>query len=300
MAIRHVAISLGASAAAILCLFTQSATAQTIMFDFAPQVGAAWKVTQTRTQTKAKDGGVPTTGTITSTLRVVGEGRDGYLMEWTTDSVAVENVVIRNQPQMLIGVPVRFDADETGLPIRIHDAQKIIETSLAVIGSENDPNISKARELMMGMEPENLAAMMLKDVALMAQCHDFRLETGVDLSAELQMPNALGGPTIKSNYSVTLEDAGSASTPARIRIKQAYDPESAAASIYETIKNLSGKEVADKNLRDGKLPKLMLQTTTVCHIDRTSGAAVSVVDDKKSSVGDETSSEVRKLIFEPL
>lgn len=301
MIIRRATISLSASLAVALCLLVEPAMAQTVTLDFAPQVGAGWKVTQTRTQTKSKDGGVSTIGTTISTLRVLEETADGYLMEWKTDSVSVKGVVIRNQPEMMVGVPIHFDADASGLPIRVHDGKKIIEESLGLIGRELDPAIAaKTRALFAGMDEASLAGMLLKDVGIITQCHDFEIEVGADLSAEQDTPNALGGPPIKSTYTVKLEDAGGASTPARLHITQALDPQSAAASMYETIKKLSGEAVANKNLRDGKLPKLIVQSSTVCLIDRASGAAISVLDKREATTGDESSSDVRKVVLEPL
>lgn len=290
----------GAGMAAILWVGAQPALAQSVSLDFAPDPGAAWKVSQTSIRTKSKEGSVPTTGTVTGTLRVVEETDEGYLMEWTTDSVAVGNVVVRDMPEMMVGVPIRFDADESGMPVRVHDAQQILDTSLAMISGQSQDVKDRTRAMFAGMDPETLAEFLLKDAAMIAQCHDYELEIGDDLTAEFETPNALGGPPIKTNYFVKLEDAGSASAPARIRIEQAYDPESAAASIYETMKSLSGKPADDPSLVDGKLPLLNMRSSTLCHVDLASATTVSVVYEREASVGPDFSGEVRSLKLEPL
>lgn len=291
---------IGAAAAAFALV--QPALAQPVTLDFAPEVGDGWKVTQTRTQIKSRDGGKPTTGTTVSILRVVGDTDEGYVMEWTTESVSVGSVVIRDQPQLMIGVPIRFDADASGLPVRVHDVEKIVDTSLAIVSLKNNDKdtAAKTRALMLGMEPSSLAGVLLKDAGVIAQCHDFRLEVGVGMSQEVEMPNALGGPPIKANYTVTIENAGSSSELARIRIEQGYDPQSAAASMYETIKKLSGQAKADEGLRDGKLPALKMNARTACQIDRATGVALNIVDEREAATGDESSSDVRRIVLAPL
>src|SRR5262245_37773183 len=100
-------------AAGLLASLAPSAVAEPVTLTFAPKPGAAWAISQTRTKSSTQDGKTTAlAGTVTATLKVIRETDDGYEMEWTTNSVHTGGLIADGvQPDLLIGVPIRFLTD---------------------------------------------------------------------------------------------------------------------------------------------------------------------------------------------
>jgi hypothetical protein len=292
-------LALTAALVSAAALSAPAALAQEVYLEFAPEVGTVWKVRQTRSQIKA-EGATPTESEVSATISVIGETSEGYVMEWTTDSVSTAGLVIRNQPNMLVGVPIRYDTNADGTPIRLHDLDGILDAVYALIGDQySDETNKQARNMFTAMRPEEAAVLLVNDAAIIMQCHNYKLEPGVVIQGTYDSPNPVGGPAILTNSMTVMEDPGAAGQPARIRREQSFDPESAAASIYATIKAMIGKTKAESQLRDGKLPDLAHTTRVTCHIDVETGVAIRVDNDKETRVDGSYTRDTRTLTLSP-
>lgn len=285
--------------AAVVALTGPSAFAQSIYLQFSPQAGTVWGVIQTRTQIKS-EGATPIESEITAKITVIDETDDGYVMEWTTNTVSVGGFIIRDQPEALVGVPIRFDTDFDGVPIRLHDLGFILDTVEALsVTAGNEEAAQRARTMFEAMAPDDAAGLLTSDASLIMQCHNFDLEPGVMLEGSFEMSSPVGGPPVMTHSKVIMEDAGDLARLARIRIEQSLDPESAAATLYEAVKSLSGQAEAEAMLENGKLPQLESSLRTTCHVDVASGVTVRVETDREIRTPTRYSRDTRTLTMTP-
>jgi hypothetical protein len=288
-----------AAMAWVVALTAQSAIAQSIYLEFAPQAGTVWDVTQTRTQIKS-EGATPIESDMTAKIAVIDETDDGYVMEWTTNTLSVGGYVIRDQPEALVGVPIRFDTDFDGVPVRLHDLGFILDAVEALsVTVGNEEAAQRARTMFEAMAPDDAAGLLTSDASLIMQCHNFDLEPGVMLEGSFEAGSPVGGPPILTHSKIIMEDAGDLARPARIQIEQWLDPESGATALYEAVKSLAGEAEAEAMLENGKLPKLESNLRTTCHVDVTSGVTVRVDTDREIRAPTRYSRDTRTLTMTP-
>lgn len=281
-------------AAAFACLVMAApAFAEPISYVFQPKVGTVWTIKESRTRTTTQVGRPPLVQATTSgRLAVIEETVDGYIMEWVIESLTFNGVTLKEDDgltELFIGLPIRFDADAAGMPTSVHDAETLIGTAMGTL-TKTGADTSNAQ--VMGMvrqmlsAPEMMISTMLPQAALMGNCQGFTLEPGTKEEFDTVSPNVLGGPPIPAVTTVVLEDTGSATTPALIRIVEAYDPEAAAASIMESLKLIAAQRNLPPPGLDEKMPPLNRVADIACHIDASTGEAVKVLMDMKVEAGE--------------
>lgn len=280
-------------AAALACLIAAApAFAEPIRYVFQPKTGTVWTVTETRTRSTTQAGKPPLIMATTSgRLVVVGKTDKGYTMEWTVESVSANGVTLTEDDgltQFFIGVPVRFDSDAGGSPVLIHNGDALVESAIATL-STTVADIDKPAVMTLVRQvlktPEMMISTLLPQAALMGNCQGFTLEPGETKKFASQSPNVLGGPPIPATTTVLLEDKGSATTPALIRIVESYDAEAATIAIMESLKMI----LAQRNLPppdpNEKLPALSRVADMACQINVSTGETSKVVLDMKVDAG---------------
>lgn len=279
-------------AAALACLAVAApAVADPVAFPFSPEAGTVWTVTETRTRTTTQAGRPPRIeATTTGRLTIIEKTRRGYTMEWTVETLTADGVTVSEEDKLtdlFIGVPVRFTADPTGAPIKVEDSQALVESALASLsrlGVETEDKNVRAMLMQTMTQPAMIISTMLPQAQLIANCQGFQLEPGKMLSQDTDSVNVLGGPPIPAITTVLLEDAGSATTPARIRIVESYKPEAAAAAVFESTKAIM-KQRGLPPPKPGEIPSLARVADMACQIDATSGETQKVVLDMKADAG---------------
>ena len=294
---KAVRIAIAACAAAIAPAI---AFADPISFPFSPETGANWTIVEDRTVTTTDPAKPPSRSTVTATLKLVGETDDGYLIEWVTTTLTAGGVTITAKTpgagQLMIGIPIRFNADQSAQPTGIVDAPQLIDKIIAALGPESKPGIhDKVRATYAAMDSGTMANRLLQEASLFGQCHNFELDPAEPNVTQFEQNTGMGGPPILTNASATLEFVGSAKKPAKIVISQAYDPDSAAASTFALLKATVGEPAATAQLNNGKLPIIRHSSTITCSIDIKSGEAVRIVSDLDFASDGQGKRDVRTL-----
>jgi hypothetical protein len=278
---------------ALACMpIVAPAFAEPVAFPFAPEKGAVWTITEARTRTTNQADKPPLTEvTTTGRLTVVEETDEGYLMEWVVESLSVDGMTITAEDgftQLIIGLPIRFEADGAGSPVEIHQAESLVDSVMAAVSAattSSDPQVMALTRQIMSA-PEMLVNSLLPQAALIGSCQRFELEPGEKQEFDTVSPNVLGGPPIPATTTVVLEDKGSETTPALIRIVEAYDPKAAAAAIMESLRLITAQRNLPPPGPEEKMPPLTRVADIACHVDARTGEAVKVVMDMKVDAGE--------------
>jgi hypothetical protein len=257
-----------------------AASAEEVSFLFSPKPGATWSVSETRTKSTTQNGQTSTqTGSVLATLKVISETADGYEMEWTTNSVGAGNLVADGvQPELLIGVPIRFNADTEGVPQIIVDSDKLLDTVFDAIEKGASSAASKTgaanvRAMFQNTPPATLAQVLLADAALIGSCHNYSMEPGKPISQSGPV-TAIGGAAVETTLTALMESAGSATSPARIRVTQEIAPGAMTAAMEKLIAS-SPRKPSPEDMAG--IASIQRKTQTDCAVDTKSGEAVSVM-----------------------
>jgi len=113
--------------------------------------------------------------------------------------------------------------------------------------------------------------MLLPQVTAVSSCQNFRFDDRNTFTHQGEAPGIGAGSPIRYNVVVVLEDPGSTSKPARVRMTESFDPESAAASFSQAYQ-AAGRLPKD----DRGLSPMTRDTVTNCEIDIATGAATRV------------------------
>ena len=252
---------------AISC--SQPATrTEAIAFPFAPPSGTAWRVTEQRVTTTIR-AGRKTVQPIDSagTLAVVATGSTGATMEWTLETSTLNGApTSQGMTEGLIGSPIRFRTDQSGAPT-------IVE-SITVARSSDAPgrasdSANPLDRLLKGTDPGTLALMLLPQVTAISSCQNLQFGAEHTFTRQGEAPGIGAGSPIRYSVVVVLDDPGSASRPALLRITESFDPESAAASFSQAY------QAAGRLPKNG-LPLMARDTVTNCEIDTTTGVTTRV------------------------
>ena len=252
---------------AISC--SQPATrAEAIAFPFAPSSGTAWRLTEHRVTTTIR-AGRKTVQPIDSagTLAVVAAGSTGATMEWTLETSTLDGApTSQGMTEGLIGSPIRFRTDQSGAPTIVESIA--VGRSAGALG-QTDGSANSLDRLMKGTDPGTLALMLLPQVTAISSCQNLQFGAEHTFTRQGEAPGIGAGSPIRYSVVVVLDDPGSASRPALLRITESFDPESAAASFSQAY------QAAGRLPKNG-LPLMARDTVTNCEIDTTTGVTTRV------------------------
>jgi hypothetical protein len=279
--------------AALACFIAAApAFADPVSYVFQPEPGTVWSITETRTRTSTVAGKLPLTKVTTAgRLTVVEETDDGYLMEWVIESLSANGVTLKEGDgltELFIGLPIRFETDESGGPTEVHDAEALIDSAIKTLSKTGtDTSDKQVMDMVRQMfrSPDMMIGAMLPQASLMSNCQGFTLEPGKKQVFDTLSPNVLAGPPIPATTTIELEDKGSATTSARIRIVEAYEPRAAAAAILESLKAIRTQRKLPPLDPSEQIPSLSRISDLACQIDVARGEAVKVVLDMKVDAG---------------
>jgi hypothetical protein len=202
------------------------------------------------------------------TLAVVAIDPTGATMEWTLETSVKDGAPTdQSMTEGLIGSPIRFRADSAGAPVRIESITAARTTG--VPGPQNS-GVNPFDRLLQGTDPGTLALMLLPQVTAVSSCQNFKFDGGRTFTRQGEAPGIGAGSPIRYTVVVVLEESGSTSKPARIRITESYDPESVAASFSQAYR------AAGRLQKDSSLSPMTRETVTNCEIDTATGVAARV------------------------
>jgi hypothetical protein len=284
-------------------LMAQSASADPVSLRFQPEVGVEWRITETRTRTTNQSGRPPRSqATSAARLKVVEVTDDGYIMEWTIESVTTQGVTLSAEDgyaDLLIGVPMRFEASRDGSPVALRNSAAIVDKAISALGQlapgADSRVFETVRQMFNTTDAETLARILLPQPALIGSCQNFELELGQTLEEEIMSPNLAGGAPIKAYYAVTLKDAGTAATPAHIVITERYDPEAASVAMFDMLIRLAQANGIAGPKPGEKLPPLARISTLDCHVRPETGETVRVYMDMLIEADTQRRTDIRDI-----
>ena len=280
---------------------TPLAMADPVGFPFTPEAGTGWKITQSRTITHSDPAKNAGEAVIAATLKVLEETDEGYVMEWTTRTLTTQGRTLGANgpvPELLLGVPITYTTDAYGTPIALHDFETMFTNISKLFGGPLDAAAQERFDKTFGaMDEKTIANVFMQEASIIGQCLNFELDPDEPIRQQVQAPSPLGGPPILTNVEVKLEDAGDATRPARITLRQAFVPESATASIMASLERMAGKEAAQAQRKGGKLPALSNDSLITCHINTQTGEPVRIDSVLDGNVDGATKKDVRRFTF---
>lgn len=254
-------------------------------YPFNPDIGSKWFVHEVRTKTTNDPDKPPeTTGEVMGKLEVIGHTEEGYVYTWTTSLVEVKGIILsveNSDPSLMIGVPITFEAAADGTPIRIQNVEELLsnaEKALSLSGGATTQQAEEAVSLITETDQETLSAMLLQQANLVGSCQGYQLDSDNPIEQNALVPSIGGAPPILTILRVSLIDPGDENRPAIIESYQAFDPESAAHSMFVLFTQISeqqGRPAPQKS----EVPPLERTTTVTCEVDVESGETVNVISD---------------------
>jgi len=290
---RHLLIALAVTAV------TTSAFAEgePVHIRFAPGAGSLWHLTEVRTRTSRGEGPESiTVATSNGTLTIHTASAQTFDASWVLDSIETRGVLVRNEPSYFIGLPMNLRLDEVGAPIFIEDwsglRRRTIEAVIQITPeAERTPEWRRGVEgfenIMAGWSESHAAQLFAPLVAHMSLCHETRLRIGETVSGEAQLPNPLGGPPMAATESYLLEEIDRSNGVARLVYTRALDPESATASIRESLILLARQSGRSTEELEREFAGLTIthDSRAECIVDLATGVTTSLVHEVRVGFG---------------
>ena len=199
------------------------------------------------THLKSKNGS-SNEGEIDATLHIERLVEDGFIAQWTTNSVSVGGFIIDNDsPQaatFLIGIPFSFVANKDGTPIRIHNRDALLASLReSEAFSKIDPADAKQTiDFFAGLPEDSLAQIFIKVPTFMAFCQGTSLTVGESFGQQVESPNPMGDGTILSDAVYMLHSVDHKRKEAKIEYSFSFNPESLREITLQAAKKLAPKE----------------------------------------------------------
>jgi hypothetical protein len=294
-------ISTTLAALGALMLAAPSAMADPVRLPFRAEPGLAWKVDRQQTFTgDSSRGSYNTPSSTSATLKVIEASGGGYVMEWTTTSVTGDATTSDGvAPSVLQGMAIRYRTGPGGHPLELVNEEAVITHLLAAMSRHNvfpgSPALAAARKTFEDMPPADLVRHILGDAANIASCQNLTLDPGKPLVSAAIAPPVPNTPPVRLEVVSTLEDAGSARTPARVHIVQTTNHEDLVAGLIAGTKSrLKPGQVIPADA-EARLAKFKQVTTIDCTIDRTSGHALAVTIDLAADTGTDIAGKIKDV-----
>jgi len=225
---------------------------QTVPLAYQPQIGAEYSFVIVRTKTETKnDKSNSVDVKITARLQIQEESSDGYLAEWETLSIEVGTMLIAEQPDLFVGVPIQVELAADGTPISIPDWPGVRQRIAATLRQQqvaDDATLKLVEGLMQGW-PEDIAArVLLPELAIAALCQGTDLPVGQPVSSIYELPNTFTGPPLEAKGTYSLLSVDDAADLAHISWRQDVAESQFTDAIRQTMNSIRRqKGLADDN-----------------------------------------------------
>jgi hypothetical protein len=292
---------------AIACAGSAFAQSGSTEIPFAPSAGSEWNITEVRTRTGRGEGRDETkVATTRGTLTLIDRTRDGFRANWILNQINADGVTVTDEPQLLIGLNMGLMLDEAGAPVSV-DEWPALRAQIFAAMEDITPaaerteswrrSIATIENLMSQWAPAHAAQMLVPGIAVMSICQGTDLNVGEPVTATTRMPNALGGPPIDATESLTLVSMDRNVGVARLVYTRGLDPESATASIRQTLVNLardSGRPVEEIEQMFANMT-MTHDTRAECVVDLVTGVTRSATHEVIVTMGPVSRSDRREI-----
>lgn len=282
-------------AAGIVCHSPSALPAEGAALPYSPPVGSRWTIVTQGSEEKIQDG--KSVATITSTrkeeLAVVEKTATGYrissvLRDYEMHGDNSDAVVANALLGALRDVVVRAEVDQRGKPVRIDNLDEVVQAhrqaldKIVAAFSEKPQVAEKIRELLtpvmesVAKNPNEAAQWYLETVAQLSGAQDTGLGVGEERHTAKTVASPFGGE-IKTNVSLRLEKADTASGRATLVQIQTYDPEALKEFIAVVAKKVAGGATAAELEKVTKEMSLSMDDRTEFSVEQ--GMTRSVSED---------------------
>lgn len=212
---------------------------------------------------------------VVGLLEVLTQNNDGFEARWTTELVAFDGVAIDRPHQwaadLLVRVPIRFESDEDGLPIRIEDKASVVEAILeSDVHPDSDTAVSeRVREFLAGLSDKAAAQVFLKPVSYMAICQGTALEPGELVESQSQIPSPWGSGSIVTDVTYELISIDREAGEAMVQYRSRYNPDSLRQVLAQAASKIAPD---DENLaRQFREARFAREDRADCVVDTDTG-----------------------------
>ena len=157
---------------------------------------------------------------------------------------------------LLIGVPILFVTTADLTPVRVVDANALLETisTSRFLDGLDEGTRQRTIALFEDMNEQNFAALLLKVPFYLSLCHGTSLVPGEPVEYQTELAAPIGNATVMANgrYAVDVVDAETA----RVRYSLSYDPDSVMDLVRTVLAQVDpGRQPSDEELARVRLQK---------------------------------------------
>lgn len=212
--------------------------------------GASWTITTLRVRTTDQEGApteIRSESRSRATFRADREG--GRLILTPMDGASSADLGTGLRAEGL-DFPLEFDVDEAMTPTRMRNWPQLRDAVLAFFVKQSSEGrfADPVKEMYRRMTPEDAPNLFTPHLALLGLGQGLALEVGQPHTYEGEVPNPLGGPSIKSRGSLAIQAHDPKAGRASVVWTQTLDPASLAASLREIGKTMQAGAADDLNV----------------------------------------------------
>jgi hypothetical protein len=176
---------------------------------------------------------------------ITGKSANGYRILWTPRSVKFEGVAdnVAQQLNILLAtatIPIEFDADWSGMPMKIADRDRALRMAVEAVGkvADVDPKVmAQVKTMFTSMDERALALIFAKEAALLARWQRVDLTLGAPNVFRGATPNPFGGGELPET--VTADVTMVAPTLLKVDWRSEMDTAVMLKDMIEALKKLA-------------------------------------------------------------
>ncbi len=234
-----------------LAIATAPAVAQALDLPVTLRDGATWTQTSVHMRTDVRNGetrATKATVVIKSTYRKDGDVRTVRLDFVSFDADGADAALRADLTEKAkLVYPAVLEVDESLRPVRVREWDKVREAIFrALADTVPDARALEAAKASFANMDDEQAAALFKEQGLIALGQGTGLTPGEERSYDSEVPNLLGGPSIKASGTFRLESADKARGRAVVTWAQEPDPASLTASLKVSMEAMLARIAPEK------------------------------------------------------
>jgi hypothetical protein len=249
---------------------------------FAAEIGDKASIVIRRSRAPIQVGGSKDQLTLITTyaMEVTGKDADGYRILWTPQSLEIEGAPDDAAAKLKatlapVMIPVEFDADASGMPIKIADRERALRMAidaLGKLGSNIDRGVvAQVRSMFASMDERTLALIFAKEAAILAKWQQADLVVGTSNEFEETRPNPFGGGPINGTVKATVTSP--AAETIKIDWRTEIDPAMLLQDMIAFLKQMASRAGRSPDEVDAQLAgaRLTFEESGVAEVNTSDG-----------------------------
>lgn len=256
-----------------LAIATPPAEAQALDLPVTLRDGATWTQTSVHMRTDVRNGetrATKATIVIKSTYRKDGDVRTVRLDFVSFDADGADAALRADLTEKAkLVYPAVLEVDESLRPVRVREWDKVREAIFrALADTVPDARAHGAVKASFANIDDKQAAALFKEQGLIALGQGTGLTPGEERSYDSEVPNLLGGPSIKASGTFRLESTDKARGRAVVTWAQEPDPASLTASLKVSMEAMLARVAPEKQAEaKAQLADLVLERQEGCRYE---------------------------------